>query len=121
MRASRRKPPRKPHQVAFRNGRPPAMQETIMAMPQAAPPVQTHAKYERLIAGAQRVRAAKTAGVPPCDESSLGGGIEAPQADLIVPILVGPAGKITAVARERKLDIGKFEVVDAPHSDAAAA
>jgi len=92
-----------------------------MAMPQAAPPVQTHAKYERLIARAQQVASAKTVVVHPCDESSLRGAIEAAQADLIVPILVGPAGKIVAVARERKLDIGKFEVVDAPHSDAAAA
>ena len=32
-----------------------------------------------------------------------------------------PPRKIKAVAREHKLDIGKYEIVDAPHSDAAAA
>jgi phosphate acetyltransferase len=38
-----------------------------------------------------------------------------------VPIFVGPASKITAVAREHKLDIEKYEIVDVPHSEAAAA
>ena len=37
---------------------------------------------------------------------------------IIVPILVGPAAKIKAVAREHNIDIGKFELVDVPHSDA---
>ena len=44
-----------------------------------------------------------------------------PKLGLIVPILVGPAGKIHAAAREHNLDIGKFELVDVAHSDAAAA
>src|SRR5262249_7360123 len=39
----------------------------------------------------------------------------------IVPILVGPAGKIASVAREHRLDIDRFEIVDVPHSEAAAA
>jgi phosphate acetyltransferase len=38
-----------------------------------------------------------------------------------VPILVGPAAKISAVAREFRLDIDRYEIVDAPHSQAAAA
>ncbi|MGB6815638.1 MAG: phosphate acetyltransferase, partial [Pseudolabrys sp.] len=36
------------------------------------------------------------------------------------PILVGPAAKISAVARTHKLDLGGIEIVDAAHSDAAA-
>src|SRR6516225_9178285 len=78
-------------------------------------------KYERLIARAQSVPAAKTVVVHPCDETSLQGATEAARAGIIVPILVGPAAKIRAVAREHNLDIEKYEVVDAPHSDAAAA
>jgi phosphate acetyltransferase len=35
--------------------------------------------------------------------------------------LVGPAAKIIATARQFDLDISPYEVVDAPHSDAAAA
>ena len=34
--------------------------------------------------------------------------------------LVGPAAKISAVARQHGLNIGRFEIVDAPHSGAAA-
>jgi phosphate acetyltransferase len=78
-------------------------------------------KYERLIARAQNVSAAKTVVVHPCDETSLRGATEAATAGIIVPILVGPAAKIRAVAREHNLDIEKYEVVDVPHSDAAAA
>jgi phosphate acetyltransferase len=92
-----------------------------MAVSQVASPVQAHAKYERLIARAKQVPPAKTVVVHPCDESSLRGAAEAAEAGIIVPILVGPAGKIGAVAREHKLDISGFEIVDAPHSEEAAA
>jgi phosphate acetyltransferase len=78
-------------------------------------------KYERLIARAKQAPAASTIVVHPCDETSLRGPIEAAEAGLIIPILVGPAGKITAVAREHQLDISGFEIVDTPHSEAAAA
>jgi len=69
-------------------------------------------KYDRLIAAAQRVAAMNAIVVHPCDEPSLRGAVEAANIGLIVPILVGPAGKIHAVAREHSLDIGKFELVD---------
>ena len=49
-----------------------------------------------------------------------GSTIEAAQAGIIVPILVGPAAKISAVAREHGLRIDGFEIVDVPHSEAAA-
>jgi phosphate acetyltransferase len=78
-------------------------------------------KYERLIARAKQVPAATTVVVHPCEETALRGPVEAAQAGIIVPILVGPAAKIAAVAREHRLDIDRFEIVDAPHSEAAAA
>jgi phosphate acetyltransferase len=78
-------------------------------------------KYERLIARAKQVPAARTVVVHPCEETALRGPIEAANTGIIVPILVGPAAKITTVAREHGLDISRFEVVDVPHSDAAAA
>jgi phosphate acetyltransferase len=77
-------------------------------------------KYDRLIARAKKASAAATVVAHPCDETSLRGPIEAAEAGIIVPILVGPAAKITAVARAHKLDISKFEIVDVPHSVAAA-
>jgi phosphate acetyltransferase len=64
---------------------------------------------------------ASTIIVHPCDETSLRGPIEAAEAGIIVPILVGPAAKISVVAREHQLDISRIEIVDVPHSDAAAA
>jgi hypothetical protein len=67
-----------------------------MAMSPAAAAWQTHAKYARLIADAKRVPPAITVVVHPCDEPSLRGAVEAAEAGLIVPILVGPAAKISA-------------------------
>jgi phosphate acetyltransferase len=85
--------------------------------PFAAPPP---TKYERLLARAKEVPAARTIVVYPCDETSLRGPIEAAQAGIIVPILVGPAAKISAVAREHGLRVDGLEIVDVPHSEAAA-
>jgi phosphate acetyltransferase len=79
-----------------------------------------HAKYEHLIARAQQVPAAATIVVHPCDETSLRGAAEASDLGIIAPVLVGPAGKIAAVAREHGIDIRRFEIVDVAHSDAAA-
>jgi phosphate acetyltransferase len=92
---------------------------TIRALgPLAQPP---GSKYDRLIARAKNVPAAKTIVAHPCDETSLRGVTEAAAAGIIVPTLVGPAAKISAAAREHGLDISKFEIVDASHSEAAAA
>ncbi len=78
-------------------------------------------KYDRLIARAKQVPAAVTIVAHPCDETSLRGPVEAAEAGLITPILVGPAARIAAVARDCRLNIGRFEIVDVPHSEAAAA
>jgi phosphate acetyltransferase len=86
--------------------------------PVANPP---HSKYERLIAKAKEVPAATTLVVHPCDEVTLRGPIEAAEAGIIVPILIGPTEKIGAVAREHGLNISSFQIIDVPHSEAAAA
>ena len=78
-------------------------------------------KYDRLIAEAKKVPAAKTIVVHPCDETSLRGAIDAAEAELIVPVLVGPAAKVKNISREHNIDISAFELVDVAHSDAAAA
>src|SRR6516162_2399550 len=80
-----------------------------------------HSKYDRLVAAAQAIPPAATLVVHPCDESSLRGTAEAAEAGLIKPTLVGPASKIRDVASKHGIDIGGFEIVDAPHSEAAAA
>lgn len=93
-----------------------------MAMPQVSVLAPTpHAKYERLIAKAKQVPPAKTIVVHPCDETSLRGAVEAAELGLIIPILVGPRAKIAATAAAHQIDIGRYQIVDAAHSDESAA
>ncbi|HEX5876545.1 MAG TPA: bifunctional enoyl-CoA hydratase/phosphate acetyltransferase [Pyrinomonadaceae bacterium] len=73
-------------------------------------------KYERLLERCKTIEAIPTAVAHPCEESALTGAIEAAQAGLIAPILVGPAAKIEQVAKSANIDLGKLEIVDAPHS-----
>ena len=80
-----------------------------------------HGKYEKLISLAKQVPPATTVVVYPCDETSLRGAGAAADLGIIVPILVGPVAKITAVAKQHGIDIARYELVDAPHSEAAAA
>jgi phosphate acetyltransferase len=61
-----------------------------------------------------------TAVAHPCDESSLKGAVEAAELGILQPILVGPRARIEAVAAQFQLDIASYELVDAPHSHAAA-
>jgi phosphate acetyltransferase len=77
-------------------------------------------KYENLIAAAKAVSAVSTIVVHPCDESSLRGAVEAAEAGIIKPIFVGPAAKISDTAVRHGLNIASFELVDVPHSEAAA-
>ncbi len=91
----------------------------MVEMPQIS--VQEHDSYAAIIERCKSLPPVITAVAHPCDESSLRGAIEAAEANLIVPILVGPEAKIRAVAKENGLDISTFRVVDAPHSNAAAA
>jgi phosphate acetyltransferase len=78
-------------------------------------------KYDRLIVAARAVPVVSTIVVHPCDESSLRGAVEAAEAGIIKPILVGPAAKIRETAVKYGLKIADFEIADAPHSEAAAA
>jgi phosphate acetyltransferase len=92
-----------------------------MANPQVSVlPQGPHAKYERLIARAKQVPPATTVVVHPCDETSLRGATEAAELGIIVPVLVGPRAKIAATANAHKIDIGRYEIVDAAHSQEAA-
>jgi phosphotransacetylase len=52
---------------------------------------------------------------------SLSGALQARDEHLIVPILVGPEAKIRGVASKGNLDLEGIEIIDTPHSHAAAA
>src|SRR3954463_8220053 len=92
--------------------------ETAAPGPFGAPPL---SKYDRLVARAKQVPPATTVIAHPCDETSLRGPIEAAEAGIIIPVLVGPAAKIQETARAARLDISRYEIVAAPHSEGSAA
>ncbi|WP_406854985.1 phosphate acetyltransferase [Alsobacter sp. KACC 23698] len=79
-----------------------------------------HEKYDVLIAAARALPRLKVAVAHPCDESAIRGALEAAELGLIEPILVGPTAKIVAAAASCGVDISRCEIVDAPHSHAAA-
>jgi len=79
-----------------------------------------HAKYERLLELCKMLAPTPTAVAHPCDETSLRGALEAAALGLLAPILVGPRGKIQAVAKQSGIDISRYELVDSIHSQAAA-
>ena len=79
-----------------------------------------HQKYEELIAYCKALSPVPTAVVHPCDETSLKGAAEAAELGILKPILVGPRARIEATATQFQIDITGYEIVDAPHSHAAA-
>jgi phosphotransacetylase len=77
-------------------------------------------KYEKLLERCKSLEAIPTAVAHPCEDSALAGAVEAAQAGLIKPILVGPAAKIEEAARSANIDLGNLEIVDAQHSSESA-
>jgi len=78
-------------------------------------------RYRQLIELTKGLPPIRTAVVHPVDENSLLGAIEAAQAGLIIPVLVGPLGKIQAAAEAARVDLSAYEVVPCAHSHEAAA
>lgn len=79
-----------------------------------------HQKYQRLLDRCKLLPPTSAAVAHPCDEASLKGAFEAADLGLLIPILVGPQGKIKNMAKHLGLDASRYEIVDAPHSQAAA-
>lgn len=79
------------------------------------------ARYRRLVEATHALDPIRTAVVHPCDARSLAGAVQAGRKGMIVPVLVGPLAKIEAAAAEAELDLTDIEIIDAPHSHAAAA
>jgi phosphotransacetylase/acyl dehydratase len=76
--------------------------------------------YDDMLALTRPLDPAVTAVVHPCDAASLEGALAARDLDLIVPLLVGPRARIEAAATAAGFDLTGIEIVDAPHSHAAA-
>lgn len=80
-----------------------------------------HDAYEALLQRCQTLEPAITAVAHPCERTALTAVVEAAEARLIAPILVGPQQKIREVAVEAGLNIDPYPIEDVPHSHAAAA
>ena len=76
---------------------------------------------DRLIAHVRGMAAARTAVIHPCDALSLGGALDARDAGIITPVLVAPEARLRAMAGAAGIDLTGCEIVDVPHSHAAAA
>ena len=92
--------------------------------PRSLPPeVHLHERglrFRQLIASACRAAPIATGVVHPCDETSLAGALDAAAEGLILPVLVGPQAKIRKAAAATKRSLDGIEIVDVPHSHAAA-
>jgi phosphotransacetylase/acyl dehydratase len=78
------------------------------------------ARFAALIAQTKPLDPVRTAVVHPCDALSLEGALEAAAQGMIVPVLVGPRTRIEAVAAQIGRSLDGVEIVDVPHSHAAA-
>lgn len=79
------------------------------------------AQYAKLIAATQDLPAVRTAVVHPCDALSIVGALEAAHQGMIEPVLVGPRAKIETAAKAAGRSLDGIEIIDTPHSHAAAA
>jgi phosphotransacetylase/acyl dehydratase len=75
----------------------------------------------KLLEAAQALKPITTAVVHPVDRQALVGAIAAAKAGLIIPIFIGPEGKIRAAAEANSLDLAPYSIVSTEHSHAAAA
>lgn len=78
------------------------------------------ARQQALLSSVRELAPIRCAVVHPCDSQSLIGALDAAKQGLIIPVLIAPASKINAVAKAANLDISGIELVDVPHSHAAA-
>jgi len=79
-----------------------------------------HDGHELMLKRCEELPPVPTAVVHPCDESSLKGAVEAAEAGLIDPVLIGPEAKIRALGTGFGLNLAGYRIIDVPHSNAAA-
>ncbi len=91
------------------------------ALPEIRLDVAGNDGLERLLAHVAPMEAIRVAVVHPCDALSLAGALDARDAGLIEPVLVGPRARIEAAAGEAGVVLDGLAIEDVPHSHAAAA
>lgn len=78
------------------------------------------ARLNDLLAIVRSMPAVRCAVAHPCDEGSLRGAVDAAGYGLLEPVLIGPEARIRAIAEEFSLDLNGLDIVNTPHSHAAA-
>jgi phosphotransacetylase len=76
--------------------------------------------YDRLISACAPLPPVRVAVAHPCEARALRSALDAADANLIEPVLVGPRQRIVKAAEEIEADISRFELVDTEHSHASA-
>ncbi len=78
------------------------------------------ARFQELLALVHDMPAVRCAVVQPCDEGSLKGAMDAAHLGLLDPVLIGPDARIRAMADAFGIDLNGMDILDVPHSHAAA-
>lgn len=78
-------------------------------------------RYDQLLAAAKDCPSVRMGVVHPCSREALEGALDAARLGLIEAVLIGPEAKIRSLAGDCHLDLARIEVIDVPHSHAAAA
>lgn len=79
-----------------------------------------HGQFNSLIKSCQDLDPIRTAVVHPVKANVLESVVDAVEAGLIIPVLIGPLAKVQKAAAEANIDISHWELIDVEHSDAAA-
>jgi len=82
--------------------------------------VHPHDCYHAVIDRCSTLPPLMTAVVHPVDVHVLAAVSDAVLENLITPVLIGPAGRIEKAAATADLDLSKWQIIDVPHSHAAA-
>ncbi len=77
-------------------------------------------RYQHLLSMTEGRSPIPIAVAHPCDTESLRGPVQAAEAGLVIPILIGPEAKIRSVAEEQGLNLKNYRIIDVQHSHAAA-
>lgn len=80
-----------------------------------------HDRFHDLINACTGLPPNRTAVVHPVTAIVIQAVVDAAQAKLIEPVLIGPEARIRQAAEEAQIDISRYELVATPHSHAAAA
>ncbi|MGC4027931.1 MAG: bifunctional enoyl-CoA hydratase/phosphate acetyltransferase [Steroidobacteraceae bacterium] len=98
----------------------PASGQGLSGIPEGGIHVGPDNGMQRLLAYVRPLEPIRVAVVHSCDEASLSAALDAREAGLLMPILVAPRAKLAAVAAQCGVDLSGIEIVDVPHSHAAA-